>query len=107
MKLSIFVLLRSTPNWLNIPREQRNMLAQDLLVASGLPDCAALRFFDAEAFASQCTDILMIETDDLIAYQRAFDRLRDGPFFTDPYFEIAGIIPAVEDGFKLLDIVAA
>lgn len=103
MKLTIFLHLQSAPQWLAIPRGQRNTLAQELLAESQLPQCAELRFYDAEAFTGDCTDILMIETDDLTAYQRAFDRLRDGAFFTKPYFTVTRIIPAIEDGYTLLE----
>lgn len=96
MQLTIFMLLRSDPSFLAMPRAERDARAAEALHASGLPACARIRQFDAEAFSARCTDILMIEVDDLAAYTAAIDALRDGPVFTTPWFEVAAIVPTVE-----------
>ena len=63
----------------------------------------ASRFFDAEAFSARCSDILMVETDDLAAYGYLIDALRDTAFFGKPYFEVVEVIPALEDGHVAYD----
>ncbi len=45
----------------------------------------------------------MWETDDLRQYQFLVDALRDTRFFALPYFTVADIVPAVEDGYAEYD----
>lgn len=37
-----------------------------------------MRYFDAEAFTTQCSDVMM----------------------TEPYFELVQIVPAIEEGYQ-------
>ena len=59
-----------------------------------------IRHFDAEAFAAECTDVAVAETNDLYAWYFVMETLRDSPLFSVPYFEVVSIIPTIEDGFR-------
>ena len=101
---TFFMLLRSAPAWLRLSREDRQRF-QAAYVAPLLVRYPAvtLRFYDAEAFSGRCTDVAVFETADLQAYTFLIDGLRDTAFFSEPYFEVVDIIPAVEDGYAEYD----
>lgn len=104
---AIFMLLRTTPAWLALPRTERGRIAEAAFAHAFRNESVSLRHFDAEAFSGRCTDVAMLETDDLKAYYFAIERLRDTPLFTTPYFEVVDIIPAMEDGFRAFEEDAA
>lgn len=94
--LTIFMLIRSTPDWLRLPRQERAVIAEAALSTLG----SRIRHFDAEAFSARATDVVMFETHDLADFHADVERLRDAALFTVPYFEIVEIIPTIEDGFR-------
>jgi hypothetical protein len=98
---TFFLMLVATEHWLSLSRPERHRLSHDhvgssLQTFSGL----RLRYFDAEAFTADCSDLMMIETEDLTAYYDFIETLRDSPMFTVPYFRVVRIIPTIEDGFR-------
>jgi hypothetical protein len=101
---TFFMLLRSTPAWLRLSREdrQRFQVAQVAPLLARYP-AVTLRFYDAEAFSGRCTDVAVFDATDLGEYAFLIDGLRDTAFFNEPYFEVVDIIPAVEDGYVEYD----
>ncbi|ARU92627.1 darcynin family protein [Tatumella citrea] len=98
--ITVFVLLKTTTAWLRLPRKERNRIA-DRVMAEVLSDGkVTLRMFDAEAFTTRCTDVAMFQAEDMQSFYYSIERLRDSELITTPYFEIAEIIPTIEDGFK-------
>ena len=57
-----------------------------------------MRFLNSESYSARVTDVIIMETGDLGAYQRLIKGLRDTPFW-DHYFEVLEVIPAVEDAY--------
>ncbi|BCH34154.1 hypothetical protein MesoLjLc_60840 [Mesorhizobium sp. L-8-10] len=106
-RFTIFVLLRTLPSWLSLPRSRRNEIANSAFADTLKDESVTIRHFDAEAFTAFCTDIAMFEADDLISFHFVMERLRDSAFFAEPYFELVQIIPAVEDGFRYFENTAA
>jgi hypothetical protein len=100
-RYAIFLHLRATGAWLRLPREERRKIGESCL-GGALQKCPALRtrHFDAEAFHADCSDIMMIETADLVQYYDFIEMLRDSPLVTTPYFEFVRIITTVEDGYR-------
>lgn len=99
MKMTVFLLLRAAPGWLQLGRKERGRVADTAL--GGLKSLGVtLRYFDAEAFSARCSDVAMIETDDPKDYYFAMESLRDSPLIAKGYFEVVDIIPAFEDGFR-------
>lgn len=103
-RYTFFMLLRSTPDWLRLGRDQRQrFLADHVRPVFARYPAVSLRFYDAEAFSGRCTDVAVFESDDLQAYTFLIDGLRDTAFFAQPYFEVLDIVPAVEDGYVEYD----
>ena len=104
MRHAFFLLLRATPAWLRLSRNQRRALT-DLHLAPLLvgPEAVRLRYFDAEAFTADASDVMMIETEDPRHHYFFMERLRDSPMFTVPYFELRQIVPAIEEGYALYE----
>lgn len=95
---TIFLLLRALPAWLQLPRAERQRIAQAALEAALAEGGLSFRFFDAEAFHARVSDIALFETTDLERYYFAMETLRDSPLFAAPYFEVQEIVPAIEQG---------
>lgn len=99
---TIFMLLRSSPAWLALDRPARNAFveAQVRPIFAARPQ-VSMRYYDAEAFHGRCTDLMVFETSDLIAYNHLVEALRDTDLLGRvPYFQVVDIIPALEDGWK-------
>jgi hypothetical protein len=59
---------------------------------------AQMRFFDAEAHTTVCSDLLMWTVHDMRDYHALVEKLRE-TLFWDHYFQIIHIIPAMEDQY--------
>ena len=105
---TFFLMLVATEHWLRLSRPERGRLSHDH-VSTPLQKFSGLRFryFDAEAFTADCSDLMMIETEDLTAYYDFIETLRDSPMFTVPYFRVVRIVPTIEDGFRQFEDRAA
>jgi len=57
-----------------------------------------MRFFDSEAFTSDCSDVILWETTDVLAYQALVDELRETDFWST-YFDVLQIVPAIENAY--------
>jgi len=88
--------------------EIRLPMAAVSAIADALKDgLVTINHFDAEAFSGACSDVSVFETDDLMAFYFAMERLRDSALFAEPYFEIVQIIPAIPEGFRQFEQLAA
>ncbi|PRP68941.1 Darcynin [Chromobacterium amazonense] len=102
--MTFFALMRVHPNWLRLSRPERRRFEQETLqpIYARFPG-VKMRWFDAEAFTTRCSDVAMFEAESVKAFYFLIDALRDSPLMTEPYFEFVDIIPAVEDGFRDYD----
>jgi Darcynin, domain of unknown function len=98
---SIFMHVKTTPEWLRLTPPERFAFAdahvRPLLAAH---PAVSMRFYDAEAFSATSTDVLVWETDDLMAYQSIVEGLRE-TLFWGTYFDIVDIVPAIENAFAV------
>lgn len=106
--LTLFMMLKAQPAWLRLGRQTR----QDFIAAEVVPILArypavSLRFFDAEGFTGRCSDMAMWQAGDLKSWSFLMDALRDTAFFSEPYFEVVDIIPALEEAYADYDAQAA
>ncbi|CAH0537720.1 darcynin family protein [Vibrio marisflavi] len=99
-KYSFFVHMNATRNWLSLDREDRNTYFSETVeeIFSRYPS-VSVRLYDAEAFTAKCSDIAVYETENIQDYYYLIEELRDTKVFTEPYFEIVDIFPAIENGF--------
>ena len=103
-KYTFFVHMNATRQWLAMPREARNDFSRDTLgEIYGRYPSINVRYYDAEAFSTSCSDIVVYESYVIRDYYFMMDELRDSPVFTVPYFEVVDIIPAIEDGYVEFD----
>ncbi len=98
--VTIFVLLKTTPEWLAFSPDERfarlGPILHDDLIARR--DSLRMRFFDTEFYATRVTDVMMIEASDHHSWELFAERLRETPFW-DRWFEIVEILPAVENAY--------
>jgi Darcynin, domain of unknown function len=99
---TFFMLIKTTTRWLQAPESERVafMKAEVMPLLKRWPN-VTLRYYDAEFFTTRCTDVMVWETENLLAYQALIEKLRD-TLFWDTYFEIVEIIPAVEVAYANL-----
>lgn len=103
-KFAFFALVRTLPAWLALPRTERQKIwEQQLGGVIAKYSQVSIRTFDAEAFATVCTDIILFETHDIEAYYFLIEEIRDSIICTHPYFEFVNIIPTIEEGFIMFE----
>ena len=108
MRFAIFLMIDATELWLRLTRGERSRISDDHIGrALAARPMLRMRHFDAEAFSGECSDVMMIETDDLTAYYDFIETLRDSPLLTAPYFRIARILTTIEDGYQAYEQRAA
>jgi len=97
---TFFVHLNARKEWLRLDRNDRNSYFAQLKheVFAKYPD-VLIRLFDAEAFTTFCSDIVMFETANIQNYYFLIEELRDSKIYTEPFFDVISILPAIEDGF--------
>ncbi|GCE49981.1 darcynin-like uncharacterized protein [Thermosporothrix hazakensis] len=105
MNYSVFVLMTAAPAWLSLSREQRNDMVANTLepLLREFGATVRVRLFDAEAFTARCSDVMMLETEDLKSYYYFIEKLRDTALIAHPYFIVNDIIPAIENGFRTFE----
>ena len=106
MKLTVFMLLHALPEWLSLERAERNAIAEEALAHAFSDEAGRLRFFDAESFDAEVSDVAMIEAETAEAHYFAMERLRDTPLLAKPYFRVVRIIPAYEEGYRQFEAAA-
>jgi len=96
---TIFMLVKAQPSWLALaPAERFGFSERVLKPLLKKHPAVRLRYFDAEAYSAEASDVLMWQSRDLGAYQGVVEGLRETPFW-DHYFRIVSIIPAREDAY--------
>lgn len=98
--LTVIIMLRAQPAWLRLSRAERRSLGEQHFgaVQARHPDVTS-RYFDAEAFTTRCSDVLLIEAPSMREYTFFIDSLRDTPLIADEYFSFVEIIPMIEDSY--------
>ncbi len=105
MNYVFFVMLRATPAWLALSRARRKALGDEHLgpILQAHAGQLRMRYFDAEAFTAQCSDLMMTETKDPKHHYFFMEQLRDSALITHPYFEVVQIVPTVENGYQAFE----
>lgn len=99
-EFSVFMLVKTTIEWLGFSVDERNRLAQEHLTPVLKKHAAGvrLRFFDVEFYSARVTDLWIWDCRDHHSYQMLVEELREGPFW-DRYFQIVEILLGVEDAY--------
>jgi len=97
----IFVHVTALPSWLRLSRPERAaVVAEHAGPALAAYSEVTVRWIDVEAFTAESSDVLLCETDDLRAWNRFFEALRDTPIFAQPYFRLDRILIGAEEGYR-------
>jgi hypothetical protein len=98
--ITIFMLVKTTPEWLSFTVERRNELARTQLtpILEKHKAGVSMRFFDIEFYSARVTDLWMWDAKDHHAYEMLVEALRETAFW-DRWFEIVEILPGVEDAY--------
>jgi hypothetical protein len=97
--LTVFMLVKTNPEWLALPVEQRfaEMLTY-LQPALDRHPSVQLRWYDTEFYSARVTDTWMWETSDTHEYELLVEELRETPLW-DRYFSIVEILPGVLNAY--------
>ncbi|MBL0885166.1 darcynin family protein [Myceligenerans indicum] len=96
-------MLQFQPAWLRLERGERARVWEDVQALAARAEGLRLRWFDAEAFCADYSDILFVETEDLSAYYMFWEAVRDTELFSVPYVEVKQVAMGIEDGFVAYD----
>ena len=102
MKYGIVIRYEFDTSWLRLSREQRNEREQVFQkdIVGPFVDKMSVRHFDAEAFATDYSDFLLVETNDLKTYYYFIEKLRDSQFIAQGWVRIRDISIGLQDGYK-------
>ena len=98
--ITVFMLVKTTPEWLGFPVAKRHELAKTQLtpILEKHRANVRMRFFDVEFYSARVTDIWMWDARDHHSYEMLVEELRETAFW-DRWFEIVEILPGVEDAY--------
>lgn len=99
LAFTIFLMLQTQTAWLEKSPEERFAFLETTVkpILAKHPD-VSLRFYDSEFYNSRVTDVAMLETSNLGAYNSLVEDLRETPFW-GTYFDVVEVIPAVENAY--------
>ncbi|MCM3265880.1 hypothetical protein M3765_18040 [Streptomyces thermoviolaceus] len=102
MKYGIVIRYEFDPSWLRLSREQRNEKEEVFQkeIVGPFADKMSVRHFDAEAFATDYSDFLFVETDDIKTYYYFIEKLRDSEFIAQGWVRLRDISIGLQDGYK-------
>jgi chlorite dismutase len=98
--LSVFMLVKTNPEWLGFPVEERfRLLAEHVEpILRKHREKVRLRFYDVEFYSARVTDIWLWDAADPHSYELLVEDLRETPFW-DRYFAIIEILAGVENAY--------
>lgn len=98
--LSVFMLVKTTPEWLGFSVEERFHLMRTQMEPILQKHSAevSMRFFDIEFYSARVTDLWWWEASSHHAYELLVEELRETPFW-DRYFKVVEILPGVENAY--------
>ncbi|MEV5339368.1 darcynin family protein [Streptomyces sp. NPDC052676] len=102
MKYGIVIRYEFDTAWLRLGRDERNAKEEVFQkeIVGPFADRLSVRHFDAEAFAADYSDFLIVETDDLKSYYYFIEKLRDSEFVARGWVRIKDISIGLQDGYK-------
>ena len=96
---TVFMHVKTTDAFLALPPAKRlEWVSEAMVPVLKEHPQVRMRFYDAEFYSADTTDVIVWETVDLDAYQSVVERLRETRFW-GPYFTVRSIVPARENAF--------
>lgn len=102
MKYLIVIKYVFSTDWLRMSPTEREEHERNFRAGTVAPfaNHLTVRHFDAEAFAADHSDFLLVETEDLDTYYHFVEKLRDSDIITNDWARITDISLGIEDGYK-------
>ncbi|WP_369392356.1 darcynin family protein [Streptomyces sp. CG1] len=102
MKYGIVIRYEFDLAWLQLSRDQRRAKEEVFQkeIVGPFADKMSVRHFDAEAFATNYSDFLFVETDDIKTYYYFIEKLRDSEFIARGWVRLRDISIGLQDGYK-------
>lgn len=102
MNYIIILLVKATPQWLTLPRTQRDQFVQTEVrpILDKFAGQCSVRLFDCDFTHAQVSDFMIIETTNLEQYAYLIGYLRESKTLAVPYFDIKDIIVGVPNNFR-------
>ncbi|MFT4113092.1 darcynin family protein [Silvibacterium sp.] len=98
--LTIFMLVKTMPEWLAMPVEERFGHFQRYVtpLLKKYEQTVRCRIFDTEFYSARVTDVWMWEAKSRHAYELIVEELRETPLW-DRFFSIVEILAGVENAY--------
>jgi Darcynin, domain of unknown function len=98
--LTVFVLVRTTPEWLAFSIDQRFSHFERYMnpILKKYENQVRFRFFDTEFFSARVTDVWVWEAKSRHAYELIVEELRETPLW-DRFFAVVEILAGVENAY--------
>ena len=96
------IVLAMEPSWLALDRAARSRWADAVDVVCDRHGDVAIEWFDADGLSSQHTTLLNCRFDELEAYQRLWEGLREMELFARPYMRVVDILVGRSQGAQAL-----
>lgn len=102
VKYLIVIKYVFSTEWLRMSRTTREEHEREFREGTVAPfaDHLTVRHFDAEAFAADHSDFLVVETEGLGVYYHFVEKLRDSDIIAHGWARITDISIGIEDGYK-------
>lgn len=107
MQFSIVMSYSFSNEWLAKPRSERRQFEEEHLfpILARYRDRLSWKTFDADAFQTDSSDFMIIETDDLDAYYFMVEELRDSKMLSKGYVRIDDFKLGINNHYKLAETV--
>ncbi|WP_212004494.1 darcynin family protein [Chitinophaga sp. HK235] len=102
MNYTIIILINATPQWLTLPRKERDRFVQNEVnpIFDKFADKCKVKLFDSDFTCAGVSDFVIIETGNLEDFGYLMGYLRESKTFAVPYFEVKNIITGVPNNFR-------
>lgn len=102
MKYTIVIAYAFSPQWLlKSWQERADYVATHVRpILSAYADRVSVRLFDAEAFSTEHSDFMILESSDMKDYYFFMEALRESRLFKDQLVSFKQILIGIEDGFE-------
>jgi len=86
------VSIKANPSWLELDRTSRDQhWKKARQVIAEYADRVSFTYFDADAFRSDMSDMIVCNTEDPVEYHHLWDRLKDTQLFCQGHYTITDV----------------
>ncbi|WP_248925120.1 darcynin family protein [Paenibacillus hamazuiensis] len=95
------VTIEVDASWLALPRETRRTYAAEVYAIAGrYSGEVRVKYFDADAFSGKCSDFVICETENTMAYHSIWEEIKDSPVFSNGFFRIKDVLFGIQNAYQ-------